>query len=72
MNDMSEIKAKIQEALPKGVIVDDAVLEKIVGGIQTGMTREDLDGLLTGVGLQSGILDSLAPGIAKPRPGGKR
>lgn len=69
MNEMSEIKKKIQEALPKGVIVDDAVLEKIVGGIQTGMTREDLDGLLTGVGLQSGVLDNLVMGIAKPRPG---
>ena len=67
---MSEIKEKIKQAIPKGVIVDDAVLEKIVGGIQTGMTREDLNGLLTGVGLKSDILDGLNLGIAKPRPGG--
>ena len=66
---MSEIKEKIKQAIPKGVIVDDAVLEKIVGGIQTGMTREDLNGLLTGVGLKSDILDGLNLGIAKPRPG---
>ena len=66
---MSMMKEKIREALPKGVIVDDAVLEKIVGGIQTGMTRKDLDGLLSGVGLQKGALDDLMRGIAKPRPG---
>ena len=70
MSEMSEIKDKIRQAIPKGVIVDEDVLEKIVGGIQTGMTRKDLDVLLAGAGLQSGVLDDLLiKGIAKPRPG---
>ena len=69
MSEMSEIKDQIRQAIPKGVIVDETVLEKIVGGIQTGMTRKDLDVLLAGAGLQSGILDNLIKGIAKPKPG---
>ncbi len=69
MSEMSEMKEKIRQALPKGVIVDEAILEKIVGGIQTGMTREDLEVLLNGVGLKAGILDRIPMGISKPRPG---
>ena len=48
---MDDIKKRIQDTLPKGLILDEAVLEKIVGGISTGMTKEDLDSLLSGAGL---------------------
>ncbi|MBO5521635.1 MAG: hypothetical protein J5973_08180 [Eubacterium sp.] len=68
MNEMSEMKDKIRQALPKGVIVDENVLEKIVGGIQTGMTKTDLEALLEGAGLQTGLLNDLQLAIAKPRP----
>lgn len=66
MNEMSEMKDKIRQALPKGVEVDDAVLEKIVGGIQTGMTQTQLNDLLKSMGIDRKIV--LPAGISKPRP----
>jgi len=54
MSEMSEMKDKIRQALPKGVIVDENVLEKI----------------LEGAGLQTGLAYDLQLAIAKPRPGG--
>ena len=70
MGETSEIKDRIRQALPEGVIVNENVLEKIVGGIQTGMTKTDLEALLEDAGLQTGLLYDLQLAIAKPRPGG--
>lgn len=67
---MDDIKKRIQDTLPKGLILDEAVLEKIVGGISTGMTKEDLDSLLSGAGLGNELTSDFLLGIAKPRPGG--
>ena len=68
--DMNELKKNVQEALPDGLILDESVLEKIVGGINTGMTRQDLDALLAGAGIAGVDASSLMVGIAKPAPGG--
>ena len=68
---MNELKKKVQETLPVGVILDEAVLEKIVGGISTGMTKKDLDTLLNSVGLGgTDLSDTLMVAISKPNPGG--
>jgi len=68
--DMNELKKNVQEALPDGLILDESVLEKIVGGINTGMTRQDLDALLAGAGIAGVDASALMVGIAKPAPGG--
>ena len=68
--DMNELKKNVQEALPDGLILDESVLEKIVGGINTGMTRQDLDALLAGAGIAGVDASSLMVGIAKPTHGG--
>ena len=63
---MSELKKQMQEALPEGLIVNEEVLEQIVGGVKTNMDQKDLDMLLEKAGLPS--MD-IALFIAKPKPG---
>lgn len=68
--EMNEVKKKIQEALPDGMILDESVLEKIVGGINTGMTKQDLDDLLGMAGVKGLNTSSFMKSVSKPNPGG--
>ena len=66
---MSEMKKQLQEALPDGLIVNEDVLEQIVGGVQTNMGRKEMDLLLAKAGIPAEYMPKLITAIAKPKPG---
>lgn len=60
--EMSELRKKLQEALPEDAMIDEEILEQVAGGLPVGMDHEELMSRLSALGIIRGRLMDAKPG----------